>query len=244
MKLLASILRNGAFYVAFYGGSAVLVVVAVVSILISRQALRSSVRMWSNWHRWCVNKLLGINVRIEGTLTGEPALYAIKHESFFEAIDTPTLFVNPSVFAKRELFSIPGWGRSALNYGLIPVEREQGAKALRQMLKLAKARVAEQRPLVIFPEGTRVQVGQSPPLRSGFAGMYKLMGLPVIPIAVSSGHVYHHVLKRPGTIIYRVGEAIPPGLPRNSVEQRVHAAMNAFNEPGTLPEPLDGSSLE
>ncbi len=236
MTLLARLFRNAAFYLGFYGGSALLVIAAVVSIFISRRALRRSVRCWSRWHRWCVTRLLGIEVRVVGTLPEEPALYAIKHESFFEAIDTPTLFANPSVFAKRELFSIPGWGRSAIQYGLIPVEREQGAKALRQMLRLAKARVAENRPLIIFPEGTRVPQGAAPPLRSGFAGMYKLMGLPVIPVAVDSGQVYHHVLKRRGTITYKVAEPIPPGLPRNEVEQRVHAAINAFN---TAPLPAD-----
>ena len=229
MNFFIRLIRSIAFYVGFYGGSTLIVFAAFVSIAISRNALQRSVRAWSNWHRWCVNVLLGIDVKIEGNLSSGPALYAVKHESMFEAIDAPTLFHLPSVFAKSELFTIPGWGRSALRYGLIPVERGQGAKTLRNMLKHAKARVAENRPLVIFPEGTRIEVGDKPPLLSGFAGLYKLIGLPVIPIAVDSGRLYHHLVKKPGTITYYVGEAIPPGLPRDEVEQRVHAAMNAFN---------------
>jgi 1-acyl-sn-glycerol-3-phosphate acyltransferase len=133
------------------------------------------------------------------------------------------------VFAKYELFRIPGWGYSALTYGLIPVAREKGAKTLREMLVLAKQRLDEGRPLVIFPEGTRVAVGTRPPLQAGFAGLYKLLKLPVVPIAVDSGASYHHVIKHPGRITYKVGATIPAGLPREEVEARVHAAINVLN---------------
>jgi 1-acyl-sn-glycerol-3-phosphate acyltransferase len=156
-------------------------------------------------------------------------LIAVKHEAFFEAIDTPRLFAFPAVFAKQELFRIPGWGHSALVYGLIPVAREDGAKTLRQMLATAKERVEAGRPLVIFPEGTRVAHGACPPLQAGFAGLYKLLRLPVVPIAVDSGATYHHVVKRPGRITYKIGEKIPAGLPREEIEARVHAAINALN---------------
>jgi len=185
---------------------------------------------WSGWHRWCVVHLLGAKVRIEGEIPKQPVLYAIKHESFFEAIDAPTLLDSPSVFAKQELFAIPLWGRSALVYGLIPVARDQGARMLRQMVTSARERIAEGRPLVIFPEGTRVPHGSGPPLQAGFAGLYKLLGIPVVPVAVNSGPLYHRLWKRSGTITYRFGELIPPGLPRDEIEARVHTAMNSLNQ--------------
>ncbi|OYX45080.1 MAG: 1-acyl-sn-glycerol-3-phosphate acyltransferase, partial [Sphingomonadales bacterium 32-64-22] len=67
------------------------------------------------------------------------------------------------------------------------------------------------------------------PLRAGFAGIYKVVGLPVVPVAVNSGPLYHRVWKRPGTITLRFGEAIPPGLPREEVEERVCTAINILN---------------
>ncbi|MEL7445772.1 MAG: lysophospholipid acyltransferase family protein, partial [Pseudomonadota bacterium] len=167
---------------------------------------------------------------VEGELPQHDVLIAVRHESYFEAIDLPRLFDFPAVFAKRELFLIPGWGHSAKIYGLIPVARDQGARALRQMIAKAKERVGEGRPLVIFPEGTRVPHGSSRPLQSGFAGLYKLLGLPVVPVAVNSGPLYHRLIKRPGTITYRIGEVIPAGLKRDEVEKRVHEAINALNE--------------
>ena len=229
MNTLIAALRSLAFYVLFYGGSVLLVSASVVAVVARPQWLRGIVGRWGGWHLWCTEKVLGIEVVLDGELPQGPVLIAVKHEAFFEAIDTPRLFTFPAVFAKQELFRIPGWGYSALVYGLIPVAREEGAKTLRQMLALAKERVAQGRPLVIFPEGTRVPVGTRPPLQAGFAGLYKLLKLPVVPIAVDSGRLYHHVVKRRGRITYKVGATIPAGLPREEVEARVHAAINVLN---------------
>lgn len=225
-----AILRSIIFYPLFYFVSSFLVVLSGLAIPFGRDALRRTVGYWSRWHRWCVTHLLGIEVRVEGELPDTPALVAVKHESFFEAIDMPTLLRFPSVFAKRELFLIPVWGHSAVVYGLIPVSRDEGARALRKMVSEARSKVDEGRPLVIFPEGTRVPHGHSPKLQAGFAGLYKLLGLPVVPIAVNSGPLYHRLWKRSGTVTYRVGEIIPAGLPRAEAEQRVHAAINALND--------------
>ncbi len=225
-----SVLRSLLYYPLFYGVSFFLVAGAAIASLIGQGALRRLVRMWTDWHRWCVNHILGIEVRIEGEVPEGAVLLAIKHESFFEAIDMPTLFEFPSVFAKRELFNIPLWGHSAVVYGLIPVSRDGGAKALRQMIGTARTMVEANRPLVIFPEGTRVPHGERRPLQSGFAGLYKLLGMPVVPVAVNSGPLYHRTWKRSGTVTYRFGEPIPAGLPRDEVEARVLDAMNALND--------------
>ena len=226
---MMAFLRSLVFYPVFYGISALLVIASVVAVALGREKLRGVVALWGNWHRWCLKAILGITITLEGELPDGPVLIAVKHESYFEAIDMPRLFRFPTVFAKRELFLIPGWGYSARVYGLIPVARDKGAKALREMIKTARARVAEGRPLVIFPEGTRVEHGDKVSLQSGFAGTYKLLGLPVVPIAVNSGPIYHRLIKRPGTITYKVGETIPAGLKRAEIEARVHTAINALN---------------
>ena len=223
------ILRSAAFYAVFYLGSLYHVVGAVLAIPRGREALRRVVRRWAIYHRACARNLLGIDVVQEGGPVTQPALYAMRHESFFEAIDAPALFDLPAVFAKRELFDLPGWGRAALAYGLIPVAREGGATALRGLIREAKGKAAEGRPLVIFPEGTRVAHGERKPLQSGFAGIYKMVGLPVVPVAVNSGPLYHRLWKRRGQITYRFGDPIPPGLPRAEIEARVENAINALN---------------
>jgi 1-acyl-sn-glycerol-3-phosphate acyltransferase len=229
VRRLVEIVRSLAFYIAFYVGGAFFIVFAALMIPAPRAVFRQAVRNWAGWHRFCARWLLGIKVRIEGTIPHGPVLIALKHESFFEAIDLTQLLDTPAVFAKAELMAIPVWSLAGRRYGLVEVHRDQGAKALRHMLAAARGFSAEGRPLAIFPEGSRIPHGEARGLKSGFAGVYKLLGLPVVPVAVNSGPLYHRRWKRAGTVTYRFAEPIPPGLPRAEAEARVIAAINALN---------------
>lgn len=226
----AEVLRSLAFYAVFYGVTLALLVVAVVTRLIAPHRVHDVAHAWCRFHRRCVRVLLGIRVVVEGRLAGGQKLVAIKHESMFEALDVTNFVDHPGIFAKVELLRLPLWGWVANAYGLVAVERDQGARALRTMISAAQRLSADGRPLVIFPEGTRVVHGDAPPLQAGFAGLYKLLALPVVPVAVDSGLLYHRLWKRRGTITVRIGEAIPPGLPRGEIEARVHAAINELNQ--------------
>ncbi len=226
-----ALLRSLLFALVFYTGSAVIVVTGVPAALGSAAALRAWVRGWAGFHRWCTGTLLGIRSRVEGQLPSEPALLAIKHQSMFETVEIVALLDrSPAVVLKQELLSIPFWGWLARRYGMIPVEREGGARALRALMRAADAAIAEGRPIVIFPEGTRVAPGDRPPLQSGFAGLYKMLKLPVVAVAVDSGRLWprHRFVKHPGIVTWRVAPALPPGLPRQQVEAAVHESINAL----------------
>jgi len=73
--------------------------------------------------------------------------------------------------------------------------------------------------------------GEKPPLQPGFAGLYKSLGLPVVPVALDSGHLWpRSFVKRPGVVTMHIGEPIPPGLKRPEVEVQVHRAINALED--------------
>ncbi|WP_420144120.1 lysophospholipid acyltransferase family protein [Sphingobium sp.] len=224
-------IRSFLFMLAFYSGSLIFVLWAMTFAWTSPLTIQRTATQWSHYHRWCVQHLLGQKVVVEGDLPIGPYLYIIKHESMFETIDMLSLFDRPAIGAKRELFDIPLWGGIARRYGLIPIERAAGASALRTLRAEAKDRIAQGRAICLFPEGTRVPHGESPPLKSGFAGLYSLLGLPVVPIAIDSGRVSPRgkFMKRPGIITYKVGDIVPVGLDRREAEARVHAAINALN---------------
>ncbi len=227
-----AVLRSLVFMLAFYIGSAPFVAGAALGGLLSKPLLHWSIQRWTNQHRWCAQHILGIKIVFDGTLNPRPVIYAIKHESMFEAIELPGLFGFPAVVAKQELFKIPLWGRAAAAYDMIAVDRDAGAGALRKMIAWGREMRTSGRPITIFPEGTRVPHGERPPLQSGFAGLYKLLGMPVVPVAVNSGVLCPRgsLIRHKGTITYKIGEEIPPGLPRAEIEARVHAAINALND--------------
>lgn len=226
---MMALLRTLIFVPVFYTISAFVILMSIVALPFGERGIHKVALCWVSFHRWCTRHILGIKIVIEGTVDQGPFLYAIRHESFFEAIELPILFNLPAPFAKSELFAIPVWGWAARIYGCIPVDRQGGAKALREMVAAAKTLSEQGRPLIIFPEGTRMPHGTQGELRSGFAGLYKLLKLPVVPVAVNSGPLYAGKIKHSGTITYRFGAPIPPGLPRTEIESRVIAAINALN---------------
>ncbi|MBA3729394.1 MAG: 1-acyl-sn-glycerol-3-phosphate acyltransferase [Sphingomonas sp.] len=202
----------------------------LVAVPFGARAVRNLVHGWARFHYWLVRNVLGIRFAWDGEIPDGPYLIAVKHQAMVEAVDTLRFAKMPVVVMKRELSHMPLWGTAARAYGVIGVDRHAGAAALREMMGEAKKAAASGRPVLIFPEGTRVGVGETPPLQSGFAGLYRVLGLPVVPIALDSGRLWpRRFVKQAGTIHFKVGEIIPAGLKRDDIEARVHAAINALD---------------
>jgi 1-acyl-sn-glycerol-3-phosphate acyltransferase len=224
-------LRSALFALVFYSGTIIAVLLAFPAALIGQRPLVAITHGWARYHRWCARLLLGIRSRIEGRPRQGAVIVAAKHQSMFETIEMLLILDRPTVVMKRQLTDIPGWGWVARRYGVIPVDREGGASALRLMLQAARKSIAAGRPILIFPEGTRVPPGEKPPLQPGFAGLYKSLGVPVVPVALDSGRLWPRSFqKRAGVVTMRVGEPIPPGLKRPEVEAEVHRAINALED--------------
>lgn len=222
--------RSLLFALLFYPGTLAYVLAVIFMSPLGDKVVRAIVHGWSDYHHWLVRHVLRINFAVEGRIPEGPYLIAFKHEAMVETIEALRLAGTPVVVMKRELTQIPLFGWVTRRYGVIGVDREAGAKALRTLLADGRKAVEQQRPVAIFPEGTRVPHGQQPELRPGFAGLYRALGLPVVPVAHDSGRLWGRGLaKRPGTIRVKVGEIIPPGLKRDEVEARVSEAINALN---------------
>jgi 1-acyl-sn-glycerol-3-phosphate acyltransferase len=225
MQRLGSIL----YALIFYPATVLFVLAGAVATVFGGRATRALVRSWTSFHHWLADALLGVRPEIEGEIPPGAVLIAVKHQSMYETLEMVRVARTPVIVIKRELSQIPLFGWLTRRYGVIPVDRKAGSKALREMMAAGRSAAAEGRPVVIYPEGTRVPPGETPPLRPGFAGLYRALGLPVVPVAVDSGRVWGKLLpKRSGTIHFLVGETIPPGLKREDVESRVHAAINSL----------------
>ena len=232
---MIAVLRSLLYAVIFYPGTVLFVLTGIGSLLVGSRATLAVVLGWVDFHHWLCEHVLDIHSRVEGEIPAGPHLIAVKHEAMYETVEMVRIARLPVIVMKRELADIPLFGTLTRCYGVIPVERSAGAKALREMVAAGKKAVATGRSVIIFPEGTRVRVGHSPALRPGFAGLYRALGLPVVPVALDSGRLWGRGwVHRPGTITFRVGATIPAGLKRDEIEARVHAAINALQ---LAPEP-------
>lgn len=182
---------------------------------------------------WCRTVLAwlritcGVRHRVEGmdNLPSGPAVVLSKHQSAWETIAFRTLFpAHLSWVMKRALFRIPfyGWSLKALEE--IGIDRGSGREALRQVEERGGEHLAEGRWVVIFPEGTRMPPGEMGRFAQGGARLAVSAGVPVVPVALSSGRCWPRDdwRKYPGTITVRIGPTIgTEGLSPAAVNQRV-----------------------
>ena len=221
-------IRGIVYALIFYPATFLCVLGCMVASLFGSAPMRSVVHAWTDLHHRLA-RLLGTKLVVEGSIPPGASLIAVKHQSMFETLEMVRLANTPVIVLKRELSDIPGFGWATRRYGVIPVDRKAGAKALREMVARGKEAAESGRPMIIYPEGTRVRAGETPPLQAGFAGLYRALGLPVVPVAVDSGRLWGPNLpKSAGTVRFRIGQPIPAGLNRDEIETRVHAAINAL----------------
>ena len=158
----------------------------------------------------------------------------MKHQSAWDTIALLSICDMPAVVLKRELTWIPLYGWYIMAMRMIPIDRSAGAKALKDMVRRAKAAAAEGRSVLIFPQGTRVAVGDKVPYQPGVAALYGQLGLPCVPVALNSGLVWPRRAFRGRRARSRSNSCppIPPGLRRepfmNTLEAQIEAASDAL----------------
>jgi len=235
---MLEMLRSLLFQLAFMVWSSLIALYSLIPLMRGdRDQVFAINSFWSRSINWLLHAIAGIDCRIEGRehVPDGPALIAAKHQSLWDTTIIFHLFGRPAVVMKKELLRVPIYGWLTRAQGMIAVDRDGGAKALKQMLKDARAVVAEGRKLVIFPQGTRTRPGERLPYQSGVAALYRDLGLPVVPVAVNSGIFWpkRGLRRRRGTIVLRFLPAIPPGLSREAfmaeLESRIETATEKLD---------------
>jgi 1-acyl-sn-glycerol-3-phosphate acyltransferase len=224
--------RSLLFSIWFFGLTTLL---ALTSAPMPLFGARVAVRYAQSWVRlilWGLRAICGIRYEVTGLEhlpPSGPALIASMHQSAFDTLVWSLLAPRFTYILKRELMRIPLFGMMLRLTGMIAVDRAAGAAAMRGMLRDAERAVAEQRQIVIFPEGTRVAPGVRVKLQPGVAALAARTGLPVIPVATDSGfywgrRAFH---KHPGVIRIAILPPIEPGLPRQALMRRLEATFAA-----------------
>jgi len=210
------LVRSVAFNLAFYLNTAFWLVVALPTFFMPFWAIVEIARIWGKVNLVLLRVICGIKVEIRGRekIPQGPLLVASKHQSAWETFALVTLFPNPVFILKRELQWIPIFGWFTIKGRMVPVDRGRGAAALRAMAERARHELAQNRQLIIFPEGTRRAAGAEPRYKYGVAHVYATAGVPCLPIALNSGLFWpRRTFRRyPGTVVVEICDIIPPGL--------------------------------
>ena len=245
---MTGFLRALLFNVLFFGGTAVLCLVLWPGLLVKGPHLARMGRIWARWCLWSLGASASLRHEVRGRahIARGPVLYAAKHQSAWDTIVFFTILERPLYVLKEELLLIPFVGWYLRRAGMIAIDRRGGAKALRGMIAAASARAAEGHEIVIFPEGTRTAPGVARPYQPGVAALYSRLNLPVVPVALNSGHYWHRrgFAKRPGTIVIEFLEPISPGLERETfsrlLQERIETACARLS--AEAPPSSDGPS--
>jgi 1-acyl-sn-glycerol-3-phosphate acyltransferase len=167
---------------------------------------------WANLVLWMLKVICGLDYVVEGreNLPEKPGVLMIKHTSAWEVIAQFCIFDNQSWVIKRELMWAPFIGWALLFMRPIPVNRGAGHAAVEQVIKKGSQRMREGMGVMVFPEGTRMEPGQT--RRYGMSGALLALEVdrPILPIAHNAGDFWlrRGLLKKPGTIRLVIGPPI------------------------------------
>lgn len=214
-------------------------IVSLPLLLAPAAVVHAAGKFWIAGSLWLLRVCVGLGVREIGAenLPAEPALFAAKHQSAWETLYLSWRLNHPAFVLKKELLLIPLFGWFLARAGMIAIDRSGKAAALKQMVADAKAVFAQGRPVIIFPEGTRVAPGVRKPYQPGIAALYSQLSVPVVPVALNSGLFWGRkaILKKPGTITIEYLPPIPPGLDRKTfmreLEDRIETAAERLAAP-------------
>ena len=160
---------------------------------------------------------------------------ASAHQSMFETFALQIPLDGPIFILKKELMNIPLFGWYLRKIGAIAIIRETTTKENLSFFDKVKNKLEEnKRPLLIFPQGTRVKLDECPPFKKGVGRIYNALNLPCIPVAVNTGKVWpkNSFMKHSGDIHISFLEPIMPGKEKDEfikeIENKIYSEIKKY----------------
>jgi 1-acyl-sn-glycerol-3-phosphate acyltransferase len=228
------LIRSLLFQASFLLFTATVAILSMPLLALRWQSMVKPIsRFWAHGVNVLLKIIAGIDCRFEGreNLPQGPFILAAKHQSLWDTSVVLALFDNPCIVIKQELLRIPVYGWFTKVLGMVPVDRDGGGAALKQMLRACRAAAEAGRVLIIFPQGTRTLTGEAAPYQPGVVAIYRETGLPVVPAALNSGFFWpkHGWRRPPGVIRMQFLEPIPPGLKREAFMAELTGRIETAN---------------
>ncbi len=232
-------IRSIFFNFFFYLGIIFICIIFLPALLLPQKIVLFGGKLMGYWSKLCINIFLSTKILIKGKenlILDSKFFIACSHQSMFETFFLQTIFNSPIFILKKELLKIPIFGMYLKKIGSISIERNKISKDnLGFAEKIRSVIRSSNRPIIIFPQATRVAPDDRTPFKKGVSRIYEDLQIKCQPVAINSGTVWpkRGKLNSNKTITVSILNAIEPGMNgkefRNILQNRIYQELNKLN---------------
>ena len=213
-------IRSLIFKIFFYLGIILICLIFLPSLLLPQKIVLFGGKIMGHWSKICLNIFLSTKIIIKGkeNLISEGKFFiACSHQSMFETFFLQTIFNSPVFILKKELLRIPVFGMYLKKIGSISIDRDKISKEnLGFSDKIKSVINSSNRPIIIFPQSTRMTIEDRTPFKKGVSRIYEDLQIKCQPVAINSGNIWPKSgkLKPNGILVVSILKEIEPGMER------------------------------
>ena len=232
-------IRNFLFSLFFFTGIIFISLAFLPAIILPKKLILFGGKIMGHWASFCLQFFLSTKIIIKGKeniIKNKKFFIAASHQSMFETFFLQTIFDSPVFILKKELLMIPIFGWYLKKIGSISIKRNKISKEnLGFFLDISKQINSSDRPLIIFPQGTRLQPEDRTPFKKGSSRIYEELKISCQPIAINSGNTWPKKgLKKINTILtISILKPIEPGLEKEAflkeLENNIYSELDVLD---------------
>ena len=232
-------LRNFTFSAIFFSGIILISITFLPALLLPKKIILFGGKLMGYWTGFCLKKILSVEIEVlgkENIISDKKFFIASSHQSMFETFYLQTIFNSPVFILKKELLLIPIFGWYLKKIGSISIKRNKVSKDnLGFFDDIHKTINTSQRPLIIFPQGTRTKPEEQPSFKKGVSRIYDELKVSCQPVAINSGYIWpkNGPKKSNKKITISILPPLSYGLDKKefvkNLEERIYSELNRIN---------------
>ena len=231
--------RNIIFSIFFFTGIIIISFIFLPSFFLPKKIVLLGGRFMGYWTGFCLKFFLSTKIEIKGKeniVSNEKFFIAASHQSMFETFYLQTIFNSPIFILKKELILIPIFGWYLKKIGSIAIDRDKISRENLNFFDNVSIILNKlKRPLIIFPQGTRVLPNERPPFKKGASRIYEELKITCVPVAINSGYVWpkRGIKVANKTITISILKPIKAGMPKDKfikiLENNIYSELDLLN---------------
>jgi 1-acyl-sn-glycerol-3-phosphate acyltransferase len=232
-------IRNFLFSLSFFTGIVFISLIFLPAIFLPKKVVLFGGKIMGYWTSFCLQTFLSTKIIIKGKeniIENKKFFIAASHQSMFEAFFLQTIFNSPVFILKKELLMIPIFGWYLKKIGSISIKRNKVSKEnLGFFEDISKQINSSDRPIIIFPQGTRLLSKDRTPFKKGSSRIYEELKISCQPVAINSGNTWPKkgFKKINSTLTISILKPIEPGLERevflSTLENVIYSELDILN---------------